>query len=155
LYDRAKFAPGEEATPQALEMQVEHHPRRTYFRQPCPFHSEGRCTHYAERWEVCRHFRCALLRRYQAGEIELAEARATIATAFALVAAVKDADPAAGVVGERRRLRRQLAERAQSGGGDRDSVSRRLINIIALDSFLERRFRNTKVRPTETPTPST
>lgn len=146
LYDRAKVAPGEEATLEALGLQLEAIGERTYFRQPCRFQSCGCCTNYADRWTVCRSFRCALLRRYQAGEIGLDEAKATITTALELIDAVREHDPGAGIVGERRRLRRKLAEQVQSGN-DHGWAGRRLINIIALDTFLERWFRNKKAQP--------
>jgi hypothetical protein len=142
LYDRAKVAPGEEETLAALGLQLEQAADRTYFLQPCRFHDCGRCTNYPQRWTVCRTFRCALLRRYQAGEVSLDEARGAVATAHELVAAVSAADPGAKIVGERRRLRRRLADELQSGS-DRGGA-RRLLNIVALDTFLERWFRNRK-----------
>ena len=143
LYDRAKVAPGEESTLEALGLELETVGIRTYFLQPCRFQSCGRCANYADRWTVCRTFRCALLRRYQAGEIGLEETRATVKTAIKLIDAVRQNDPSAAIVGGRRRLRRQLAEQVQSGT-DQASAGRRLINIIALDTFLERWFRNKK-----------
>jgi Fe-S-cluster containining protein len=146
LYDRAKVAPGEEPTLEALGLQLETVGERTYFLQPCRFQSCGRCTNYADRWTICRSFRCALLRRYQAGEIGLEEARATVKTALQLRDAVRQNDPGAAIVGGRRRLRRQLAEEVQSGK-DQGSAGRRLIDIIALDTFLERWFRNKKPQP--------
>jgi hypothetical protein len=144
LYDRAKVAPGEEATLTALGLALESAADRTYFRQPCRFQSGGSCTNYEQRWTVCRTFRCALLRRFEAGELSLADARATVATAHELVATVKAADPSAVLVGERRKLRRELADRLQSGGQQPGSAARRLLDIIALDTFLERWFRNRK-----------
>jgi hypothetical protein len=143
LYDRAKVAPAEEPILEALGLELETVGERTYFLQPCRFQSCGRCTNYADRWTVCRSFRCALLRRYQAGEIGLDEARSTVKTAIELIDTVRQGDPAAVIVGGRRKLRRQLAEQVQSGK-DQISAGRRLINIIALDTFLERWFRNKK-----------
>lgn len=147
LYDRAKVAEGEEGTLVALGLELEKTSERTYFRQPCKFHSCGQCTNYQDRWAVCRSFRCSLLRRYQSGELGLDEARATVETALRLRAAVTAADQPAAVVGHRRRLRRALAadlKRDASGG---DSIGRRLINIIALDTLLEQQFRNRKADP--------
>jgi hypothetical protein len=145
LYDRAKVAPGEESVLTALGLELEHVAERTYFRLPCRFQSCGRCTNYEDRWTVCRSFRCALLRRYQAGEIGVDEARTTVETALGLIDAVRAHDPAAVVVGERRRLRRRFTDDVQSGtAADPGSTARRLLNIIALDTFLERWFRNKK-----------
>lgn len=46
--------------------------------QPCSCSVEGRCTIYEHRPLTCREFRCALLRRLEAGETTSHEARAVI-----------------------------------------------------------------------------
>jgi len=150
LYFRAKVTPGEEPVLLDHGLTLTADKDRTYFRLPCHHESCGRCTIYENRFDICRSFRCALLRRYQAGEIDLATARATVEKALELAAAVKGDDAAAGLVGERGRIRSELAERLLAGGGDeRAKASRRLLNIIALDTFLERWFRNKKAQPGE------
>jgi hypothetical protein len=82
------------------------------------------------------------LRRFEAGEVSLSEARATVATAHTLIAKLKAGYPSAVLVGQRRQLRRKLADEVHRGGPDQGSVARRLVDIIALDTFLDRWFRN-------------
>src|SRR5689334_12030404 len=78
LYNVAKVAPGEEALLQSLGLTLTASADRTSFTLPCRFHESGRCTIYEDRWTVCRTFRCALLRKYQAGEVGIEEARAMV-----------------------------------------------------------------------------
>ena len=139
LYDIGKLTEDEELSPRAADLHLRTVGDRRYFRQPCRFHNCGRCSIYEERWTVCRTFRCALLRRYQAGEIHLADARSLIEQARGLVDAVAASDRnSVGVVG-RRRVRRQLADQLERGiARDKESTGRRLIDIIALDIFLDR-----------------
>lgn len=145
LYLRAKVTPGEE--PRLIDhgLELTSDDDRTYFRLPCKYESCGRCTIYKDRFDICRSFRCALLRRYQAGEVELDEAREKVEKALHLLSVVKADEPAAGLFVERNRVRQELSERLQSlEPAERGAVSRRLLNIIALDSYLERWFRNKK-----------
>lgn len=145
LFSRGKLAKDEEGAIEAVGGEVSREEGQAHFQQPCRFHCEGRCTIYANRWAACRRFRCALLRRYQAEEISLQEARSTVETALELIASVKANDPAAVFVIERRRLRRELAAQLDAPIADEQhSTARRLLNIIALDTFLERCFRNKK-----------
>jgi hypothetical protein len=148
LYARAKVTPGEEPVLLEHGLTLTTEADRTYFQLPCHHESCGRCTIYEHRFDICRSFRCALLRRYQAGEIELAEARATVETALELLAAVNADDPASGKFVERFSRRRELAEKLPNLDlGERAAASRRLLNMVALDTFLERWFRNKKVQP--------
>jgi Putative zinc- or iron-chelating domain len=152
LYFRAKVTPGEEPLLLDHGLTLTADEDRTYFALPCHHESCGRCTIYEERFDICRSFRCALLRRYQADEVDLATARAMVGKALELLAAVKGGDPAAGLVGERGRIRSELAERLPTlSGEERGKTSRRLLNIIALDTFLDRWFRNKKAQAAEAP----
>ena len=95
----------------------------------------GLCTiHDQERFQVCRTFRCKLLKAYQAGEIGREEARATVQKALALRSAVTDEEPDAWLGETRRRLRREL--------GSTKERPRLHLKIAALDYFLERWFRS-------------
>lgn len=49
--------------------------------QPCPRLTGTVCGIYAERFVTCRRFRCALLRKLDAGAVGVAEAQARIAAA--------------------------------------------------------------------------
>lgn len=49
------------------------------FDQPCPLLVERKCVDYEERPVACRTFRCKLLRAFEIGEVEMAEALELIA----------------------------------------------------------------------------
>ena len=110
------------------------------FALPCPAVAEGRCTIYEKRFDICRSFRCALLRSYQAGEIDGDQARSKVERAHELVVAVTASDPSAQLYKVRIDVREQLAREVESGTAD-TSAAQRLLNIVALDTFLDRWFR--------------
>jgi len=56
-------------------------------RLPCPAH-DGVCTIYEDRPAICRTYRCLLLSRLEAGEIELADATARVSKVKELVVAI-------------------------------------------------------------------
>jgi hypothetical protein len=122
LYWMAKVTPGEEERISAHGLELTEEKGTTYFRLPCHHEQCGRCTIYETRFDICRSFRCQLLRNYQAGEVGLGEAR--------------------------RRIRASLAE-APDGETVEEKAARalKLLNIIALDTCLERWFRNPKAAP--------
>jgi hypothetical protein len=145
LYVRAKIAPGEEPTIVAHGLECLTWEDKRYFALPCKYESCGRCTNYETRFDVCRTFECALLRSHQAGDVDLGDARQTVAHALELRRRVTDKDPGARTVSARRELRERLAEEVAKGSpADRGATAERLLNIIALDTFLERWFRNKK-----------
>ena len=148
LYVRARVTPGEE--PRLLEhgLELTGDAEKPYFFLPCKYESCGRCTIYEKRFDICRSFRCALLRSYQAGEIEVDQARSKVERAHELVAAVVANDPEAQVYKVRIGLREELARGVESGTADR-SAAQRLLNIVALDTFLERWFRLKKKAQSE------
>jgi len=146
LYGRAKVADGEE--PKVLDHGLEliEDGGKSYFRLPCQYESCGRCTIYETRFAVCRTFSCALLRRVRSGEASLEEGRQHVAKAQELLQRVVDADPEAAIFRGRAQLREALAERLAEEGaeGERRAAGERLLNIVALDSYLDRWFRNKK-----------
>lgn len=145
LYSRAKAAPGEEPTLLAHGLTLMQADDRTYFQLPCHHESCGRCTIYQERFDVCRSFRCALLRSYHAGTIDGDEAARTVSHALELRRRVVERDPDAATNSARIALRERLArELVQAAPEDRASLADRLLNIVALDTFLDRWFRNKK-----------
>lgn len=145
LYDKATVAEGEEERLTEHGLTLTTVDDKTYFRLPCHFEKCGSCTIYETRFEICRSFRCALLKSYNDGEIDLNTAREKVTTAKALLATAVAEDSEAALTDDRRRLRNRLAERV---GGDDDQdrgrSARQLLNIIALDTYLERWFRKKK-----------
>jgi hypothetical protein len=148
LYWMAKVTPGEEERISAHGLELTEEKGTTYFRLPCHHEQCGRCTIYETRFDICRSFRCQLLRNYQAGEVGLGEARRRVETALKLVEAVRADDPAAVNAFNRRAIRASLAE-APDGETVEEKAARalKLLNIIALDTCLERWFRNPKAAP--------
>jgi hypothetical protein len=147
LYWMAKVTPGEEPRIQAHGLTLMEDKGTTYFKLPCHHEKCGACTIYETRYDICRSFRCQLLRQYPAGEVDLAEARSRVETALQLVEKVRADDPDAQSAFSRRIIRARLAERdADANPALRSNRARRLLNIIALDTFLERWFRNPKSR---------
>ena len=97
---------------------------------------------YETRFRICRTFECALLHRVNAGELGLAEAQEKVSVAQALLATVVTTDPDARAARDRIGVRARLAEEMLGDdGGKRGKIARRLLNLIALDSFLEEWFR--------------
>jgi uncharacterized protein len=152
IFNHAVVTPGEE--PRLIEhgMELATSGDRTVFVQPCRYSSCGQCTNYEDRFDICRSFRCELLKQYQAGQIDLPEARASVEKALALLSAVKAGDPGAARNRERRILRADLAERMNAAAGEeRRNLASRLLAIVALDAFLDSRFRRKKKAPDEAP----
>jgi Fe-S-cluster containining protein len=150
LFGRARLASGEEARIAAAGMEILDDADKTYFRLPCSFFGCDRCTIYEDRFEVCRTFTCALYRRQQANEVTPGEARAMVAKALQLRDTVTAAFPEAGIYRNRQALRARLAaELASAGADDRQATARALLDIIALDTFLENWFRNKKLQDQE------
>lgn len=142
LYVRASVAPGEEQRMLESGLELLTHQERPFFRQPCPHQSGGRCMIYEERYHVCHAFRCKLLKRYHAGEIDLSEARSKIEGAFELLREVKAEDPSADLSAERIRLRREFSEQLRGlGQNERAAIARRLLKLVAADVYLDRWFR--------------
>lgn len=145
LYWMAKVTPGEEERIQAHGLELTEDKGKTYFRLPCHHEQCGRCTIYETRFDICRSFRCQLLRNYQAGEVSLSEARDRVETALKLVEKVKADDPDAANAFRRGEIRARLAV-VPDGESPEEKAdrTRRLLNIVALDTCLERWFRNPK-----------
>lgn len=140
IYWRADAEPGEEERLRGAGLTVLSEGERSWFVHPCRFSSGGLCTIYdRERFAVCSKFRCKLLTAYQAGEIGLDEARATIGEAFALRSAVAAEEPSAALWKERQQLRRDLQSARQ-----RPKLH---LKIAALDYYLDRWFRTEPADP--------
>jgi uncharacterized cysteine cluster protein YcgN (CxxCxxCC family) len=142
LYDRAKVAPGEEPSMVAAGLDLFDEGDKRFFRLPCPQLNCTRCMIYETRFTICRTFQCALLRRVERREVSLPEAQAKVATALQLLGRVTTINTEARTAHGRIGVRARLAEEVRSGSSaDRRASSRRLLDVIALDTFLERWFR--------------
>lgn len=145
IFDHAVVTPGEQTRLLDHGMELATRGDRTVFLLPCRYAQCGKCSNYEDRFDICHSFRCDLLKRYHRGEIGLAEARAMVEKAVKLVAAVKADGPAAALYRERRRHRSQLAGQMMAvSGEERRTLGRRLLNMVALDEFLDSRFRHKK-----------
>jgi hypothetical protein len=143
LYERATVDPGEEPSMLAAGLELIDDGDRKAFRQPCPHSSCGRCLIYQTRFQICRTFECALLRRVQSAELSLAEAQEKVGVAQQLLANVVVADPDARTLRGRNVARARLAQEMGVHSGERRiAVSKRLLHIVALESYLQRWFRH-------------
>jgi hypothetical protein len=125
----------------AAGLEVEAEGEKRFFRQPCPRFSCGSCTIYFKRPQVCRRYRCELLKSLEAGEIPEADARDKIATAKGLIGAVRAIDPTAVTPGERTALAKRLTvELGQLEGSERDAKAKALLDTAILEHFLNRWF---------------
>ena len=106
------------------------------FRQPCPHSGSLGCAIYAERFHVCRSFRCALLRKLEAGTLSEGEAARLVAEVKGLIAR----DPEMATAAARRRSR---------GAGPPDrangAATQAWLRAVAIDRFLDRHFRDKPV----------
>ena len=143
LHVRAVVTPGEESRLLEYGLELVTHKERTHFRLPCRYQSCGQCTIYEDRFDICRSFRCGLLRRYQAGEIDIAEAREKVERALDLIAEVEADHPGTALYVERDRVRQQLADQLRGlDPTERGPVARSLLRLVALETYLERWFRD-------------
>ena len=86
----------------SLGLAVEDGNGQQSFRQPCPLYLADRCSVYDRRPPSCQEFRCALLRKYADGGVDLATAtalarqvRSLIAQGAARPLAPRETDPEA------------------------------------------------------------
>ncbi len=118
--------------------------RGTGFAQPCPHHQNGLCAVYHQgRPQVCHTFRCALLRRVDAGELAWAEALARIERTVALVERIQAQLPVQSDH-ERKSLKQRMADwqQAQAAGIDvRRTFAPLLLDFAGLQHILDQHFR--------------
>lgn len=112
------------------------------FPQPCRLFDGATCTIYATRFAACRSFRCKMLDRFGAGEIDMTQGLATIATARAMISAV---GPEARTFRERRALTAVRADwHTVTDPVQRREAARRHLSLVVLEDFLTRHFRKNK-----------
>ena len=143
LYTRARAEPEEESRIEELGLELVSFEGVRYFRLPCAHYGCGQCTIYDQRFARCRSFRCALLRRYQDGEISLGEARDKVETARQLVAGLAETDPLAVLDANRSCIQSKLQRDMEDADEtDRPGIARRFLRVVALQTYLERWFLN-------------
>ncbi len=139
--------PDEAARLTALGLQVRPREGGQSFGQPCVALREPLCAIYAERPSHCRRYRCRLLKRLEAGELDLASAQATVARARGALSRVRDAlalkpgDPVWPAATAR------LASHAHAASRRSDSVA--LAAIAELELLCRAAFLRSGQRPGE------
>src|SRR2546421_2813557 len=97
------------------------------FRLPCPLYQKDRCSAYPHHPPTCQKYRCALLQKYEDGEVTLKDSLTIVRNAKELLAGGSAAPMAEGAVsGESLRL--EVARRWDSEHGLRGSGELRRAN---------------------------
>lgn len=141
LYGQARSAVGEGPDMAAAGLDTFELDGHSAFKLPCPRLDGMCCTIYETRFHVCRTFACKLLRRYRAGEVELDEARGTVAEAKRLRERLCAIAPEAGARKERIALRRANHWRATTEREARVRGAQLELEINIFDRFLAQKFR--------------
>jgi len=141
LYSRTKIE-SHEVSGLTAGLRVDQAGDHFRFQQPCKHHCEGRCVIYSQRFTQCRTFQCALLKRFDAGEVALPEALKAVAEAKAMVARVAALDPGSALVVNR--IARREEDFPRPGASDCPRT-RLWLESLALELFLDRTFRNKPV----------
>jgi len=128
----------------------------TFFRQPCNAFETDRCKIYESRPSVCKAYRCLLLRRLEAGDIEADQALALVSKVTALRDRVRsglmsylgtdDRLP----LGELYRRMLQKLDAAEDPAAARREHGDLLFDVVALRVVLAREF---EPRDSKTHTP--
>lgn len=146
LYSTVEVEPEEVTRLKAAGHAVDQIGKRLQFHQPCHHNDDGRCIIYATRYITCRTFRCALLKRFDAGEVELSKALEAVAQAKAIVVRVATMDPQSVLVTTRVARRQVGAPNQESGNFEAIKL---WLESLALDLYLDRTFRNKPVLGTK------
>lgn len=96
LFAWVRLEPNELAWAQRLRLPLIDKGENQAFVQRCACFDGARCSEYADRPTRCRSYRCKLLKRVEAGETTLEDARVKVATAKALALATFPNGRAAG-----------------------------------------------------------
>ncbi len=146
LYSTVQVEPEEVTRLEVAGHAVDQIGKHLQYHQPCHHNDHGRCTIYATRYLTCRTFRCALLKRFDAGEVDLSKALEAVAQAKAIVVRVATID-SQSVLLETRVARRQVGTLKQESGSS--EAIKLWLESLALDLFLDRTFRNKPVLGTK------
>ena len=116
---------------------------RPGFALPCPFLQNSSCTIYADRPKVCARYKCGLLARFEAEEVTLAAAIATVGNAKELVDRVRAAMPGGMTIPAARALCDAPPTTAGDAGELASGMRMRLV-VTALNLFLDKNFKNAR-----------
>lgn len=144
--DRGLVRPDQETKPiEFYRNEFSGDGEQTWFSLPCPHYEGGHCTIYDSRFATCRIYRCDLLKKLDSGEVTLSEAQRIVGTAKSLVTAITDVDPNGQVKSERTQLLSDLnASLSNASAEERQGIGRRIVNIFALNRFLDQHFYSQK-----------
>jgi Fe-S-cluster containining protein len=115
------------------------------FRQPCVLYQQNRCSAYPHHPPACKAYRCALLRKYEAGDATLDDGLAIVNQVKELLKGDDDDRHPTGDC-SRDSLRRELAqswdsERGLLGSGAlREANAALVLRAATLDVLLQRHF---------------
>jgi len=144
LFDWVPVGLDDENRLRGLGLPIEGHDEGPRFPQPCPRFEQGLCSIYTDRPHSCRHFRCELLKRVEAGEVGVTEANEIVVEAKAMIERLRPAierEPGEILVGKswtsifKRWESASPAERAER------SSARVVLDLTVLNRFLDRHFR--------------
>ena len=145
LHGFATVGEDDEAAAAAVGLTVVEEQGERRFAQPCPHFSCGTCAVYDDRPSVCRAYRCALLKKVDAGSISPAHARERIERATKLRAAIHAAAPQANTPAARSALELQLESDLPSLAGEQKlRAAKLLLDLLALETLLDSSFRKQK-----------
>jgi uncharacterized protein len=114
---------------------------RTRFLLPCPRLEGNCCTIYETRFRTCRAFRCQLLNRYLAGDVEQAEALARIGEAKAMLAETVAEFPEAALASGRKALMGRFAGWPRlADAAERARFGAAFLKLMRVHRFLELHF---------------
>jgi len=138
IYGHVPIFDSEVAHVRQVGLEVRPSPGGPAFPLPCPRLSGPRCTIYAARPGACRRFRCRLLEGVEERVLSSADARATIAKAKTLVAAVaphlREGETFAAARAEWQKKRPSPGPRPDQPGFE--------LAMMVLNMFLDRHFRH-------------
>lgn len=151
--DRGRIRPDEETMPLSFyRIEFERSEGDLWFSQPCAFYEGNGCPIYESRYATCRRYRCKLLRKHDSGEIGFDDARQIIANAKALLASLMAMDDRCatrrGRAGVLQALRSALADAQED---ERPEIGKRIVEIVALNKFLELHFHSPKPKAAPPP----
>ena len=120
-------------------VMVERNERPT-FGQPCPKLEGNRCSIYPDRPSACVSYRCRLLDRYLAGDVDKDQARALIDEARDRVSRLRALMPGKTMSELRRRWARGVDGFLSGNPDPAETECRAFVELTALGVFLDRYF---------------
>ena len=115
------------------------------FRQPCPLYQKDRCSAHPHHPPTCQAYRCALLQKYEQGDVTLQDSLAIVRTAKELLAGGAERSAAGPVSGESLRVDVGQSWDGEHGliglGALRRANAELVLRAAAFDVYLEKHFR--------------